>query len=445
MPNPHKWAFKAKFRARAFGWRGSKVAIARLQEARSEIKQVARSDATLAANGLVALAERLWPALQDIDTSSGALSNAVNNTLQELLPILITAPADPTLRRRWLERLFQAVQDDGVQYLWMIEDRWGEIAVYPELMNASADELLPLLRRVWAQEASGGYVVGTTICLSSLLEVGRYGELLALLRDARRTSWALHRFGAEALARQGLWDAAIAYAEGCRDTRLAGYDDRRIDRFCEQVLIRAGRTNQAYREYGLRTAKGPTYLATYRETVRRYPDMDRRQVLLDLIGARGDRGKWFAAAKGAGYLDIALDCARSFDAEPATLVRAARDFSSKEPRFALDVGFLALRQLLDGKGFEPDPALVRQAAEHCLAAAAQIGLHGGARQQIQQLAALPRPTGQEITQRALASWLAGTSPHSDPADKRGISAAAEMDAASSQTGNEPWRSDDDLS
>jgi hypothetical protein len=173
--------------------------------------------------------------------------------------------------------------------------------------------------------------------------------------------------------------------------------------------------------------------------------MGRRQVLLDLIGAHGDRGKWFAAAKGAGYLDIALDCARSFDAEPATLVRAARDFSSKEPRFALDVGFLALRQLLDGKGFEPDPALVRQAAEHCLAAAAQIGLHGWARQQIQQLAALPRPTGQEITQRALASWLAGTSPHSDPADKRGISAAAEMDAASSQTGNEPWRSDDDLS
>jgi hypothetical protein len=26
------------------------------------------------------------------------------------------------------------VMDDGVQYLAPVEDRWGEIAVYPELM-----------------------------------------------------------------------------------------------------------------------------------------------------------------------------------------------------------------------------------------------------------------------------------------------------------------------
>ena len=254
---------------------------------------------------------------------------------------------------------------------------------------------------------TGGYVVGTAICLSSLLEVGRYGDLLALLGDARRKSWGWHRFGAEALARQGMWDAAIAYAEGCRDTRLAPYDDHRIDRFCEQVLIRAGKVDQAYHDYGLRSAKGPTYLATYRETIRRYPDMDRRQILLDLIEMRGERGKWFAAAKTAGYLDIALDCARSFDAEPATLVRAARDFTSREPSFALEVGLVAARHLLDGRGFEPDPALVRQAAEHCHAAATQIGLHDWARQQIQALAALPHVASQGM-QSALAGWLSGS-------------------------------------
>src|SRR4051812_34077926 len=32
--------------------------------------------------------------------------------------------------------------------------------------------------------------------------------------------------------------------------------------------------------------------------------------LLDLIETRGERGKWFAAAKDAGLLDIALICAR---------------------------------------------------------------------------------------------------------------------------------------
>ena len=201
------------------------------------------------------------------------------------------------------------VQNDGVQYLWLIEDRWGEVAVYPELMNAYADQLLPLLRRVWREEPTGGYVVGTAVCLSSLLEVGRYGDLLALLGDARRKSWGWHRFGAEALARQGMWDAAIAYAEGCRDTRLAPYDDHRIDRFCEQVLIRAGKVDQAYRDYGLRSAKAPPIsLLTARP-----PPISGHGSTPD--PARPDRDarrarQWFAAAKTAGYLDIALDCAR---------------------------------------------------------------------------------------------------------------------------------------
>lgn len=128
--------------------------------------------------------------------------------------------------------------------------------------------------------------------------------------------WHWHCFGAEALARQGAWDAAIAYAEGCRSPQ--GYNDRQIDRFCEDVLIESGRADDAYSRFGLRTATGPTYLAIYRETAKRYPDRDRRQVLLDLIEMRGERGKWFAAAKEAGLFDIALLCARDVAAEPAT-------------------------------------------------------------------------------------------------------------------------------
>ena len=104
-----------------------------------------------------------------------------------------------------------------------------------------------------------------------------------------------------------MWDAAIAYADTCRGPH--GNDDWRIDRFCEDVLIKSGRTEEAYRRYGLKTVTGPTYLSIYRETLKRYPDRDRRQVLLDLIEARGQRGKCFAAAKDAGFLDIALVCA----------------------------------------------------------------------------------------------------------------------------------------
>ena len=73
----HKWTFKARFRANAYGWKGTALATKRLKEAVSEIKKVAKSDPIAAADGAVSLMERICPALQGIDGSSGALGNAV--------------------------------------------------------------------------------------------------------------------------------------------------------------------------------------------------------------------------------------------------------------------------------------------------------------------------------------------------------------------------------
>jgi hypothetical protein len=123
-------------------------------------KTVARSDRVLAGEGVVSLMERLWPALEHIDTSSGALGGAVYRTLGDLIPIMISTPADVATRSLWLERLFRAVMDDGVQYLAPVEERWGEIAVYPELMEEHAERLRGMIRRVWVEEPPGGHVVG---------------------------------------------------------------------------------------------------------------------------------------------------------------------------------------------------------------------------------------------------------------------------------------------
>ena len=131
--------------------------------------------------GIGTASVRLWPALEDIDTSSGVLGRVVHHTLDDVIPILISAPVDVETRSAWLERLFQAVMDDGVQYLAPVEDRWGEIAVYPELMKEYAERLCGMIRRVWVDEPPGGHVIGTTICLSCLLETGRYGDLVELL------------------------------------------------------------------------------------------------------------------------------------------------------------------------------------------------------------------------------------------------------------------------
>ena len=199
----HGWGFKAKLRARAYGWRGSALAVTRLKEALSEIKAVAKSDPVTAGEGAVSLMERIWPAFQDIDTSSGALGTAVARTLEQLIPILAGAPADHGVRASWLERLFDAVQEDGVQYLAPVEERWGEIARYPDLIHAYADRLLPILRRAWADQERFSHVTGTAICLSCLLEAGRYTELQDLLAMQRMRFWSWHRFGAEALLRRG--------------------------------------------------------------------------------------------------------------------------------------------------------------------------------------------------------------------------------------------------
>jgi hypothetical protein len=403
MTSGHRWAFKARFRARAYGWRGSALASKRLKEAVREVNSIAKSDRVLAAEGCVSLLERLWPALEHIDTSSGALGGAVHRTLTELIPILISAPADVKTRGVWLERLFQAVMDDGVQYLAPVEDRWGEIAVYPELMAEYAERLRALIRRVWVDEPPGGHVIGTAICLSSLLEAGRYRDLIELLACARMKWWHWHRFGAEALARQGVWDAAIAYADGCRPPQ--SYDDRQIDRFCEDVLIKNGWADDAYHRYGLKAAAGPTYLSTFRETIKRYPDRDRRQVLLDLIETRGERGKWFAAAKDAGFLGVALTCARDFAAEPATLVRAARDFAAKEPKFAAEVGVIALGRLLNGGGYDPEISLVQEAFRHLTDSASRIGASDWAKQQVRALVDGPCDSSRRHYQRLLAECL----------------------------------------
>jgi hypothetical protein len=145
-----KWQITARFRAKAYGWRGSSLAISRLKEAVSEIKAVAKSDPVAAADGAVSLMERIWPAFQDIDTSSGALGTAVARTLGALIPILIDAPADHSTGSKWLARLFEAVQNDRVEYLAPVEDRWGEIARYPDLINEYADRLIGMVRRAWA-------------------------------------------------------------------------------------------------------------------------------------------------------------------------------------------------------------------------------------------------------------------------------------------------------
>src|SRR5690606_32204067 len=133
------WAFRTRFRRGAFGWKGTQLAIGRINEALTEIRAVARHDPASAAEGAVLLLEKLSPALCQIDSSSGALGNATYATVQELAPLISNAPVSASMRQKWLDRLFEAIQEDDPPYIESLGDHWGELCATQELASAWAD------------------------------------------------------------------------------------------------------------------------------------------------------------------------------------------------------------------------------------------------------------------------------------------------------------------
>jgi hypothetical protein len=55
-----------------------------------------------AAEGAVRFLERLSPALEQVDSSSGALGSAAHGAVQALMPIIAGAKVDLRIRERWL-------------------------------------------------------------------------------------------------------------------------------------------------------------------------------------------------------------------------------------------------------------------------------------------------------------------------------------------------------
>ena len=363
----HKWIFPARFRAGAYSWKSSKLACQRLREAVSEVKKVAKKEPNLAAEGAVRLIEKLWPALEHVDSSSGALGSAVNKALDQLLPVIINAPADAKARQQRLERLWQAMEDDGVDYLALVGDRWGEVCGSVETANQWAEELMPTMRSCWADPNPGNYFHGATACLSCLVVAERYQDLLDLLALDRKRFWHYRRYGVEALLAMGKKSEALQYAEASRGLNQP---DAAIDQACEEILISSGLYDEAYRRYGLRAAQGNSYLARFRAVAKRYPMIAPAGILSDLINTTpGEEGKWFATAKDLKLYELALQLAEKSPCEPKTLTRAAKDLLESEPAFAFGSAMAALRWLNEGWGYEVTTIDVIDAYELALAAA----------------------------------------------------------------------------
>lgn len=346
----HIWEFAPRFRRGAFGWR-SQPAITRIKEAVAEIKKVARKEPVVAAEGAVLFLEKISPALQNVDSSSGAIGGAVNRAIADLVAVIANANVENNLRAKWLERLFEAHAADQVPYIESMGDYWGALCATPELANVWANRLIGIVERVWTARKEGyAFFHGTYMCLSAMLQAEQYDQLLALLEKAPFVWWHDRQWGVKALMAQGKKAEALRYAE---NSHGLNNNPESIAQACEEILLSSNLADEAYRRYAIAANQGSTYLSMFRAICKKYPHKLPVEILKDLVDSTpSQEGKWFAAAKEAEMYDVAIDLARRSPVDHRTLNRAALDFIEPRPLFAIEVGLLSLYWILEGRGYE---------------------------------------------------------------------------------------------
>ena len=208
------WRFKARFRRHAFGWR-SQPAIQRVKEAVAEIKSVSRTDAVGAAEGAVLFLERLSPALENIDSSSGAIGAAVNNAIATLVPEDL--PVD-TVGAHQLDELLGTREHQGIalqvdDYPYADAERLLQADVLVVLDEVTDPHNLGAVARSALAAGAGGLVVPrhrsarvTPAAVKAsagtleYLPVGRVTNVVAFLRRARDAGFWVYGAAGEAAA-----------------------------------------------------------------------------------------------------------------------------------------------------------------------------------------------------------------------------------------------------
>jgi hypothetical protein len=255
--------------------------------------------------------ERISPALEHVDSSSGAIGAAVNHAIADLVPIIAGAPADAKTRDAWLDRLWEAHAADGIPYI----------------------EALAAVRLERGRIEMGGQPVRHH-------SYGSQPQQEVPRRFPRNVG----------VPERALPCAARPSSIFCTPNRAAARGRPTVPSTgsARRYFSRPG-SGRTYATYGLHANRGPTYLATFRAVARKYPHKTAPEILADLVKTTpGQEGKWFAAAKEAGLYEEALALAGRTPTDPKTLTRAARDLAREQPAFALEAGLLALHWLVKG-------------------------------------------------------------------------------------------------
>ena len=325
-----------------------------------------------AAEGAVLFLEKLSPALCQVDSSTGALGQATHSAIDTLAPIIAGASVTEAVRRKWLERLFAALQDDDPPHLESLGDHWGDLCVSDALASGWIDDLLPALRRANTERKRGTFVwvLGASACYSAMFKVGRYDELLALLDGDRDAIWPYRVWGGRVLLARGKVDEAIAYMAG---RKPADAPRMALAAFAEDALLKAGRRAEAYQRYAVDANQANSRLATFRAIAKKYPELDPDQILNDLIQSTpGNEGKWFATAKTLKRFELAAALAWRSPCDPKTLTRAARDHRVSQPKFAVEAALASLHWMSAGHGYDVTVGDARETYQYALDASQSL-------------------------------------------------------------------------
>jgi hypothetical protein len=107
----------------------------------------------------------------------------------------------------------------------------------------------------------------------------------------------------------------------------------------------------------------------------------------------GEEGTWFADAKEVVLYDEAPALASRTLCDPKTLIRAVRDFSDRQPSFAVGAELLAIHWLVQGYGYEITGADVWAAYSSTMTAAEKNGNASEVRECVKKLIANEPPGG----------------------------------------------------
>lgn len=368
----HAWEFTRFFRAGVFKWNGTALASKRIHAAIREIKQVAKKDSCSAAQGAVNFVEKCGRAIEHIDSSSGAIGNAVNSALYEVAAIIGTAELTSKDRLSLVERIWESWEEEECGYYDVLSELWPKFCREPEIMTYWADRFLPIVTLVFKSTEAGAYFKGSEPCLACLFETGRYDEVIDILQNKERILFDYLQYVIKVAAAKGDLDAALKMVdEYMCDPYISPYA---VARLGEELLMQSGRIEEAYRKYAFRLPFQTTGLATFTTIHKRYPKISPQRIINDLLANDpGNERRYFAAARKIGMIELAIEIAEKYDVEPKTLTTASKDYVEKDPDLSLRFGLLALQRYANGYGYEPEYADVQKCHDSVCTAAVNAG------------------------------------------------------------------------